>query len=52
MKLELDPRAGFMLSFIDGATSLEMIYDLCGLTREDAESLLGDLIARGVVALT
>ncbi len=52
MKLELDPRAGFMLSFIDGTTSLEMIYDLCGLTREDAERLLGDLIARGVVALT
>ncbi len=52
LALDLDPRAGFILSFIDGATSIEMIYDLCGLPRDDAARLLADLVARGVVAIT
>jgi HD-GYP domain-containing protein (c-di-GMP phosphodiesterase class II) len=51
MTIALDPRAGFILSLVDGASTLETIVDLSGFPEEDATRILADLIARGVVAL-
>lgn len=50
-KLNLDPRAGFILTFIDGTTTLETIYDSCGLSESDAKILLAELVLRGVIEI-
>jgi hypothetical protein len=47
--MQLDPRAGFILSFIDGAYTVEMILDACSMRCEEALAILGDLAARGVI---
>jgi len=50
-KLSLDPRAGFVLSRVDGVTSLEEILDMCGMPREDATAVLLDLVAKKIIEL-
>jgi hypothetical protein len=49
--LSIDHRAGFVLSLIDGSSTLEMILDVCGMPRLDAIRILHELVAQKVVAL-
>jgi hypothetical protein len=49
--LPLDHRAGFIVSFIDGTYSIEMILDVCAMRRQDALAILGELAARGVIVV-
>lgn len=50
-KLNLDHRAGFLLSFIDGRSTLEDILDACGLPRIEALRTLDDLLQRRAIAM-
>jgi hypothetical protein len=47
--LAVDPRAGLLLSFIDGTSNLETILDDCSVPRLDALRLLHELAQRGVI---
>jgi hypothetical protein len=49
--LSIDHRAGFVLSLIDGNSTLEMILDVCGMPRLDAIRILHELVAQKIVAL-
>jgi hypothetical protein len=49
--MPLDDRAGFILSFVDGAYTIEMILDACAMRREEALAILSELVARGVVVV-
>lgn len=49
--LSLDHRAGFLLSLIDGSSSIEEILDISGMTRLDALRILYNLLEQRVVAL-
>jgi hypothetical protein len=48
--LSIDHRAGFVLSLIDGSSSVEMILDLCGMPRLDALRILHELVQQKIVA--
>lgn len=48
---ELDNVSAFLLSQLDGRTSIETLLDVCGLPRWIALRLLCDLEARGVIAI-
>ncbi|HET9553133.1 MAG TPA: hypothetical protein VFP50_09215 [Anaeromyxobacteraceae bacterium] len=50
MWLNLDHRAGFLLSQIDGAVDYESLFALSGLPRLDTARILATLIADGVIA--
>jgi hypothetical protein len=47
--LGIDHRAGFLLSLIDGSSTLEAILDVCGMPRLDALRILHELVQRGAV---
>jgi hypothetical protein len=47
----LDPRAAFLLMFLDGSASIDEVLDACGLPSADARRILEDLVARGLVEL-
>ncbi len=47
----LDGRSGFLVSLIDGATSIEDLLDVSGMSAEETLALLDDLRLRGVVEL-
>ena len=49
MWLNLDHRAGFLLSQIDGAVDYESLFALSGLPRLDTARILATLIADGVI---
>ncbi len=49
--LSLDHRAGFLLSLIDGASTVEEILDICGMPRLDALRLLYMLLEERVIAV-
>jgi hypothetical protein len=49
--LSIDHRAGFILSLIDGASSVEMILDVSGMPRLDALRILHELVQQRIVAL-
>jgi hypothetical protein len=49
--LSIDHRAGFVLSLVDGRSSLEMILDVCGMPRLDAMRILHELVQQKIVAL-
>ncbi len=49
--LSLDHRAGFLLSLVDGVTSVEEILDVSGMTRLDALRILFTLVQQRVVGL-
>ena len=51
-RLPLDHFAGFMLTFVDGASTLETIIDASGLPRLEALRILRDLVTSGVIALS
>jgi len=49
--LSLDHRAGFLLSLVDGASTVEEILDICGMPRLDALRLLFMLLEERVIAV-
>ncbi|MCA9647452.1 MAG: hypothetical protein KC492_42470, partial [Myxococcales bacterium] len=49
--LSLDHRAGFLLSLVDGMTSIEEILDVSGMTRLDALRIMFTLVQQRVIAL-
>jgi hypothetical protein len=49
--LSIDHRAGFVLSLVDGRSSLDMILDVCGMPRLDAMKILHELVQQKIVAL-
>ena len=48
--LNLDHRAGFVLSQIDGSVSYEDLFALSGMTRLDTARILAQLLDEGVIA--
>ncbi len=50
-KLNLDHRAGFLLSQADGMMTFEDIIEVCGMPRLEAVTLLADLLEGGVLRL-
>jgi hypothetical protein len=46
-----DHRAGFVLSLIDGSTSVEGIVDISGIPKDDVVKLLERFRAEGVIEL-
>jgi hypothetical protein len=49
--LSLDHRAGFLLSLVDGMSTVDEILDISGMTRLDALKILHDLTEQHVVKL-
>lgn len=49
--LALDHRAGFLLSMIDGFTSMEELLDIAGMPRNDVLRTLGQLLDQGVIGV-
>jgi hypothetical protein len=49
--LSLDHRAGFLLSLVDGQSTVDEILDISGMTRLDALKILHDLAEQQVVKL-
>jgi hypothetical protein len=47
--LALDPKAAFVLSRIDGASSVEDVIDVSGLSRSDTLKILHELLTSGVI---
>jgi hypothetical protein len=48
--LNVDHRAGFILSLIDGSSSVEMILDVCGMSKLDGLRIIDDLVQQKIVA--
>jgi len=49
--LSLDHRAGFLLSLIDGASPLEIILDISGMSRLDALRILATLLQQNIITM-
>jgi hypothetical protein len=49
--LGLDHRSGFLLSRIDGISTVEELLDVCGMPRLEALKTLADLLERGAIRL-
>jgi len=49
--LSLDHRAGFLLSLVDGVSSIEEILDISGMTRLDALRIMYTLVQQNVLTL-
>lgn len=50
--LSLDHRAGFLLSLIDGTSSVDDLLDLCGMPRLEALRLICSLVDQRVIELS
>jgi hypothetical protein len=48
--LSMDHRAGFVLSLIDGSSSVEMILDVSGMPKLDALRILHELVQQKIVS--
>jgi hypothetical protein len=48
--LSIDHRAGFVLSLIDGTSTVEMLLDVAGMPRLDSLRILHELVERRIVA--
>lgn len=48
--LSIDHRAGFVLSLVDGSSSVDMILDVCGMPKLDALRILHELVQLKIVA--
>jgi hypothetical protein len=48
--LTIDHRAGFVLSLIDGVSSLEMILDVSGMPELDALRILSELVQQRIIS--
>jgi hypothetical protein len=51
MALPLDPRAGFLLSKIDGRSTVEMILDMSGIREDEVIAILGRMVELRVIEL-
>jgi hypothetical protein len=51
MTLPLSHRTGFIVSFVDGVYSVEMIFDACAMGRDEAFAILCDLTAQGIIVI-
>jgi hypothetical protein len=51
MAMPLDHRAGFVVSFVDGTYTVEMILDVCPMPRERALAILGELADKGIISV-
>ncbi len=49
--LGLDHRSGFLLSRVDGVSTVEELFDICGMPRLEALKTLADLLERGAIRL-
>jgi hypothetical protein len=49
--LPLDPRAGYLVSLMDGHCTVEMILDMCLLERDEALGVLTRLLQLGAIEL-
>lgn len=49
--LSLDHRAGFLLSLVDGISTMEEILDVCGMARMNALRILCSLVEQNVIEL-
>jgi hypothetical protein len=49
--MPLDHREGFLLSMVDGMTSIETILDLCAMPADEAFEILESLAIRGVLVI-
>jgi hypothetical protein len=49
--LGLDHRSGFLLSRIDGLSTIEELLDVCGMPRLEALKTLADLLDRGAIKI-
>ena len=47
----LDHRAGFILSLLDGCSTVDTVLDVAGLPEQETLEVLCDLCARGIVTL-
>jgi hypothetical protein len=47
--LGLDHRSGFLLSRVDGSSTIEEVLDVCGMPRLEALKTLVDLLERGAI---
>ena len=50
-RLPIDPRVGFIVSFIDGRSTVEMIIDMAGFPRTLTLRILAKLLALGAIEL-
>jgi hypothetical protein len=48
---DLDHREYFLVSLMDGGTTVEDLLDICGMPSEEALALIDGLGRRGVIAL-
>jgi hypothetical protein len=51
MQLKLDPRAGFVLSRLDGRMSCEAVFTVSGMSRLDTLRVLAQLLDQDVISL-
>jgi hypothetical protein len=51
VSLSLDHRAGFLLSLVDGSSSIALLLDLSGMTASEVLGMLVDLKERGIITL-
>jgi hypothetical protein len=49
--LPLDPRAGFVVSLIDGRCTVEVILDLSGMPEDETVDILRQLLGVGAIEL-
>ena len=49
--LSLDHRAGFLLSLVDGSSSVDDILDICGMARLDALRIMYQLLEQRVISI-
>jgi hypothetical protein len=49
--MPLDHREGFLLSMIDGVSSVETILDVCAMPADEALAILESLSLRGVIVI-
>lgn len=49
--MTLDHRAGFVLSLIDGQSTVDEVLDICGMARLEALRILVELYEKGVVTI-
>jgi hypothetical protein len=49
--MPLDPRAAFVISRIDGQSSVEMLLDLCTLPEDETLDIVADLVRLGAIEL-
>jgi hypothetical protein len=47
--MQLDHRAGFILSHVDGVSDVETILDVSGMASDEALRILNDLAQKGII---